>query len=93
MIFSVRRTKISERMKRLQDLVPEMDKQTNTSDMLDETVEYVKSLQRQVQELTETVTQLQAAAAKRNNNPNFDTNPRIGTIQAPFYLCTSFLPF
>ena len=74
----VRRTKISERMKRLQDLVPEMDKQTNTSDMLDETVEYVKSLQRQVQELTETVTQLQAAAAKRNNNPSFNTNLELG---------------
>lgn len=59
----VRRTKISERMKRLQDLVPDMDKQTNTSDMLDETVEYVKSLQQKVQELNETVAQLKAAAA------------------------------
>lgn len=59
----VRRTKISERMKRLQDLVPDMDKQTNTSDMLDETVEYVKSLQQQVQELNETVAKLKAAAA------------------------------
>lgn len=50
-------------MKRLQDLVPNMDKQTNTSDMLDETVEYVKSLQQKVQELNETVAQLKAAAA------------------------------
>lgn len=49
----VRRTKISERMRRLQELVPNMDKQTNTADMLDEAVEYVKSLQRQVKELTE----------------------------------------
>lgn len=49
----VRRTKISERMKKLQDLVPNMDKQTNTAEMLDEAVEYVKHLQRQVQELTE----------------------------------------
>eukprot|EP00249_Psilotum_nudum_P008900 c21583_g1_i1 orf=1-1836(-) len=32
----VRRTKISERMRRLQELVPNMDKQTNTADMLDE---------------------------------------------------------
>ncbi|CAM6086968.1 unnamed protein product [Calypogeia fissa] len=50
----VRRTRISERMRKLQELVPNMDKQqTNTADMLDEAVEYVKQLQRQVQELTE----------------------------------------
>jgi hypothetical protein len=54
----VRRTKISERMKRLQDLVPNMDKQTNTSDMLDEAVEYVKQLKQQVQDLSHTVVQL-----------------------------------
>lgn len=73
----VRRTKISERMKRLQDLVPDMDKQTNTSDMLDETVEYVKSLQRKVQELSETVAHLQAAAAIHNNNKSM-TNLELG---------------
>ncbi|EFJ11695.1 hypothetical protein SELMODRAFT_28264, partial [Selaginella moellendorffii] len=44
----VRRTRISERMRRLQELVPNMDKQTNTSDMLDEAVEYMKFLQKQV---------------------------------------------
>lgn len=54
----VRRTKISERMKKLQDLVPNMDRQTNTADMLDEAVEYVKHLQTQVQELSNTVVQL-----------------------------------
>ncbi|KAH8964376.1 hypothetical protein BDL97_04G063900 [Sphagnum fallax] len=54
----LRRTKISERMKRLQDLVPNMDKQTNTSDMLDEAVEYVKQLKQQVQDLSHTVVQL-----------------------------------
>ncbi|KAL8129315.1 hypothetical protein V2J09_018470 [Rumex salicifolius] len=48
----VRRTKISERMRKLQDLVPNMDKQTNTSEMLDFAVDYIKDLQRKVQTLT-----------------------------------------
>ncbi|KAJ8751130.1 hypothetical protein K2173_016311 [Erythroxylum novogranatense] len=49
----VRRTKISERMRKLQDLVPHMDKQTNTADMLELAVDYIKGLQRQVQGLSE----------------------------------------
>ncbi|GMH00072.1 hypothetical protein Nepgr_001911 [Nepenthes gracilis] len=49
----VRRTRISERMKKLQDLVPYMDKQTNTADMLDLAIEYIKDLQKQVKALTE----------------------------------------
>lgn len=49
----VRRTRISDRIRKLQELVPNMDKQTNTADMLEEAVEYVKTLQRQIQELTE----------------------------------------
>ncbi|KAL9232793.1 hypothetical protein vseg_007860 [Gypsophila vaccaria] len=40
-----RRNRISERMRKLQDLVPNMDKQTNTADMLDLAVDYIKSLQ------------------------------------------------
>ncbi|KAL5156802.1 Transcription factor bHLH122 [Glycine soja] len=48
----VRRTKISERMRKLQDLVPNMDKQTNTADMLDLAVDYIKDLQKQVQNYT-----------------------------------------
>ncbi|KAG8660809.1 transcription factor bHLH81 isoform X1 [Manihot esculenta] len=47
----VRRTRISDRIRKLQELVPNMDKQTNTADMLDEAVEYVKFLQRQIQKL------------------------------------------
>lgn len=47
----VRRTRISDRIRKLQELVPNMDKQTNTADMLDEAVEYVKLLQKQIQEL------------------------------------------
>ncbi|XP_027910603.1 transcription factor bHLH80-like isoform X2 [Vigna unguiculata] len=55
----VRRTRISDRIRKLQELVPNMDKQTNTADMLDEAVAYVKFLQKQIetletlQELTE----------------------------------------
>nr|WCO08245.1 hypothetical protein [Suaeda aralocaspica] len=45
----VRRTKISERMRKLQDLVPNMDKQTNTADMLDLAVDYIKELQNEVE--------------------------------------------
>ncbi|PWZ13095.1 Equilibrative nucleotide transporter 3 [Zea mays] len=44
----VRRTKISERIRKLQELVPNMDKQTNTSDMLDLAVDYIKDLQKQL---------------------------------------------
>ncbi|XP_062207792.1 transcription factor bHLH128-like isoform X2 [Phragmites australis] len=46
-----RRTRISKKLKKLQDLVPNMDKQTNTSDMLDLAVEYIKELQGQVEKL------------------------------------------
>lgn len=49
----VRRTKISERMRKLQDLVPNMDKQTNTADMLDLAVEYIKDLQDKVKGLAD----------------------------------------
>lgn len=49
----MRRTRISERMKKLQDLFPNMDKQTNTADMLDLAVDYIKDLQKQVQTLTD----------------------------------------
>ncbi|KAL8229713.1 hypothetical protein R6Q57_014613 [Mikania cordata] len=45
----VRRTRISERIKRLQDLLPDMDKQSNTADMLDMAVEYIKNLQKELQ--------------------------------------------
>ncbi|KAJ8534247.1 hypothetical protein K7X08_007571 [Anisodus acutangulus] len=49
----VRRTRISERMRKLQELVPNMDKQTNTADMLDLAVEYIKGLQKQYKVLTD----------------------------------------
>ncbi|KAL0460991.1 UNVERIFIED_CONTAM: Transcription factor [Sesamum latifolium] len=49
----VRRTKISERMRKLQELVPNMEKQTNTADMLDLAVDYIKDLQTQVKTLSD----------------------------------------
>ncbi|KAK1356107.1 Phytochrome-interacting factor 3 [Heracleum sosnowskyi] len=49
----VRRTKISERMRKLQELVPNMDKQTNTADMLDLAVDYIKDLQKEVKTLSD----------------------------------------
>lgn len=44
-----RRTRISGKLKRLQDLVPNMDKQTSYSDMLDLAVQHIKGLQSQIQ--------------------------------------------
>ncbi|KAE8022791.1 hypothetical protein FH972_008561 [Carpinus fangiana] len=45
-----RRTRISGKLKKLQDLVPNMDKQTSYSDMLDLAVQHIKGLQNQVQQ-------------------------------------------
>ncbi|XP_042491253.1 transcription factor bHLH128 [Macadamia integrifolia] len=50
-----RRTRISEKLKKLQELVPNMDKQTNTADMLDLAVQHIKCLQTQVQKLNKNV--------------------------------------
>ncbi|CAN6453647.1 unnamed protein product [Victoria cruziana] len=47
----VRRTRISQRMRKLQELVPNMDKQTNTADMLDLAVDYIKDLRQKIQAL------------------------------------------
>lgn len=46
-----RRTRISGKLKKLQDLVPNMDKQTSYSDMLDLAVQHIKGLQGQIQAL------------------------------------------
>ncbi|KAJ0980358.1 hypothetical protein J5N97_008613 [Dioscorea zingiberensis] len=48
----VRREKISERMRLLQDLVPGCNKLTGKAMMLDEIINYVQSLQRQVEFLS-----------------------------------------
>ncbi|XP_024986716.1 transcription factor bHLH128-like [Cynara cardunculus var. scolymus] len=46
-----RRTRISGKLKKLQDLVPNMDKQTSYADMLDLAVQHIKGLQTHVQNL------------------------------------------
>ncbi|XVF65519.1 hypothetical protein PTKIN_Ptkin09bG0255800 [Pterospermum kingtungense] len=46
-----RRTRISGKLKKLQELVPNMDKQTSYSDMLDLAVQHIKGLQNEVQKL------------------------------------------
>ncbi|ONK69400.1 uncharacterized protein A4U43_C05F22460 [Asparagus officinalis] len=61
----VRREKISERMKFLQELVPGCSKVTGKAVMLDEIINYVQSLQRQVEFLS-----MKLAAV----NPRLDVN-------------------
>ncbi|KAJ1290176.1 hypothetical protein BS78_02G223500 [Paspalum vaginatum] len=63
----VRRTKISERIRKLQELVPNMEKQTNTADMLDLAVEYIKDLQKQVKVLNDGRAHCTCPAGKLQN--------------------------
>ncbi|KAF2579024.1 hypothetical protein F2Q68_00001821 [Brassica cretica] len=44
-----RRTRISGKLKKLQELVPNMDKQTSYADMLDLAVEHIKGLQHHIE--------------------------------------------
>ncbi|KAI3952934.1 hypothetical protein MKX01_028626 [Papaver californicum] len=46
-----RRGRIAENLRKLQELVPNMDKQTSTADMLDLAVQHIKGLQGDVQKL------------------------------------------
>ncbi|KAL3506584.1 hypothetical protein ACH5RR_031966 [Cinchona calisaya] len=46
-----RRIRINEKLKKLQDLVPNMEKQTSYANMLDLAVQHIKGLQNQVQKL------------------------------------------
>uniref|UniRef100_A0A5B7A490 Putative transcription factor bHLH63 n=1 Tax=Davidia involucrata TaxID=16924 RepID=A0A5B7A490_DAVIN len=78
----VRREKISERMKYLQDLVPGCNKITGKAGMLDEIINYVQSLQRQVEFLS-----MKLAAV----NPRLDFNIDNFTKEL-FPACTSNFP-
>ncbi|EOX96739.1 hypothetical protein QUC31_005715 [Theobroma cacao] len=68
----VRRTRISERMRKLQGLFPNMEKQTNTADMLDMAVEYIKDLQKQVKTLTDTKAKC-SCSSKQKHYSNLST--------------------
>ncbi|CAL5082076.1 unnamed protein product [Urochloa decumbens] len=64
----VRRTKISERIRKLQELVPNSEKQTNTAEMLDLAVDYIKDLQRQVKVLNDGRANCTCSAGKLLHN-------------------------
>ncbi|KAF0928041.1 hypothetical protein E2562_037372 [Oryza meyeriana var. granulata] len=63
----VRRTRISERIRKLQELVPNMEKQTNTADMLDLAVDYIKELQKQVKVLNDSRSNCTCSASKQKH--------------------------
>ncbi|KAL2639454.1 hypothetical protein AAZX31_06G179500 [Glycine max] len=67
-----RREKISERMKILQDLVPGCNKVIGKALVLDEIINYIQSLQRQVEFLS---MKLEAVNSRMNMNPTIDGFP------------------
>nr|WCO08277.1 hypothetical protein [Suaeda aralocaspica] len=79
----VRREKISERMKYLQDLVPGCNKITGKAGMLDEIINYVQSLQRQVEFLS-----MKLAAV----NPRLDFNIDDLIAKEVFAACSNSIP-
>ncbi|ONI28978.1 hypothetical protein PRUPE_1G173300 [Prunus persica] len=89
----VRREKISERMKFLQDLVPGCNKVTGKAVMLDEIINYVQSLQRQVEFLSMKLSTV---------NPRMDLNMEAllskeilqsrGSLQNALYQLDSAIP-
>eukprot|EP00271_Cylindrocystis_brebissonii_P005033 TRINITY_DN16984_c0_g1_i1.p1 TRINITY_DN16984_c0_g1~~TRINITY_DN16984_c0_g1_i1.p1 ORF type:complete len:647 (+),score=129.33 TRINITY_DN16984_c0_g1_i1:680-2620(+) len=52
----MRRTRISDGIKKLQELLPSIDKQANTADMLEEAIEFVKFLKWKVKEASRSCT-------------------------------------
>ncbi|CAH8356122.1 unnamed protein product [Eruca vesicaria subsp. sativa] len=60
-----RRTRISGKLKKLQELVPNMDKQTSYADMLDLAVDHIKGLQHQVESLEKEMERCTCGACKK----------------------------
>ncbi|GLT86218.1 hypothetical protein SLE2022_043720 [Rubroshorea leprosula] len=79
----LRREKISERMRYLQDLVPGCNKITGKAGMLDEIINYVQSLQRQVEFLS-----MKLAAV----NPRLDFNIDNLFAKEMFPACAASFP-
>ncbi|OAY85011.1 Transcription factor bHLH77 [Ananas comosus] len=82
----VRREKISERMKFLQDLVPGCNKVTEKAVMLDEIINYVQSLQRQVEFLSMKLATMNPRLEFNMDNilPK-DMHQECGTMPPPVY--------
>ncbi|KDP45272.1 hypothetical protein JCGZ_15137 [Jatropha curcas] len=83
----VRREKISERMKLLQDLVPGCNKVTGKALMLDEIINYVQSLQRQVEFLS-----MKLASVNTRLDFNMDTLIPKDIFQSPIFPLDSSAP-
>ncbi|KAM0004294.1 putative transcription factor bHLH family [Helianthus debilis subsp. tardiflorus] len=89
----VRREKISERMKFLQDLVPGCNKVTGKAVMLDEIINYVQSLQRQVEFLSmklatinpRTDMNMEALLSKDTRPSMLNTMNHLDAPAQPFY--------
>ncbi|KAF6166673.1 hypothetical protein GIB67_005535 [Kingdonia uniflora] len=79
----VRREKISERMKYLQDLVPGCNKITGKAGMLDEIINYVQALQGQVEFLSMRLATI---------NPGLDINVDNFFAKETFPTCSSSFP-
>ncbi|XP_071690232.1 transcription factor bHLH62-like isoform X2 [Rutidosis leptorrhynchoides] len=89
----VRREKISERMKFLQDLVPGCNNVTGKAVMLDEIINYVQALQRQVEFLSmklatvnpRTDLNMEALLSKDNRASMMNTMNHLDATAHPFY--------
>ncbi|KAK9107859.1 hypothetical protein Syun_023870 [Stephania yunnanensis] len=77
-----RREKISERMKILQDLVPGCNKVIGKAMVLDEIINYIQSLQRQVEFLS-----MKLEAVNSRVNPSFESFPSKEVIGIRYLPC------
>ncbi|XP_024317294.1 transcription factor HBI1 isoform X2 [Brachypodium distachyon] len=91
----LRREKISERMKLLQDLVPGCSKVTGKAVMLDEIINYVQSLQRQVEQIKHGIILLQCFAVSideaLHGQPEARRRHRIASCQGYSSIFVGFL--
>ncbi|KAK9925885.1 hypothetical protein M0R45_023147 [Rubus argutus] len=84
-----RREKISERMKILQDLVPGCNKVIGKALVLDEIINYIQSLQRQVEFLS---LKLETVNSRVNMNPTIEAFPSKDSFDAAGLLFGSHAP-